>query len=265
MINPSDMNQKTLISGTSILLIVLALGRMFISYEKDKIKEEDKKLFDGIRTRIKESKVKSTASIDSLLKLQGRIFIYSNDRSVQAGWVPNNLGSYIGGSVRNVMIDALDAEKFVKKKDSLGFLLLLNCGGKNVFIVNKGILFDKEKGNKALWFMGFDKENRLPKDSAKVKKNPELYKDAFVSTWGIGFDQITDLSPAKLTNLPMVVSSTYLNKIKGYKFYMAGYEKDNNKPGIDSLSFVKSVDMVNTLFKKEGVDLKQFKISSFKH
>jgi hypothetical protein len=63
--------------------------------------------------------------------------------------------------------------------------------------------------NKALWFMGFDKENRLPKDSAKVKRNPELYKDAFVSKWGIGFHQI-----------------------KGYKFYMAGYEKDNNKPGI---------------------------------
>jgi hypothetical protein len=41
---------------------------MFISSEKDKIKEEDEKLFDGIRTRIKESKVKSAASIDSLLK-----------------------------------------------------------------------------------------------------------------------------------------------------------------------------------------------------
>jgi GTPase len=62
----------------------------------------------------------------------------------------------------------------------------------------------------------------------------------------------------------MVVSSTYLNEIKGYKFYMAGYEKDNNKPGIDSLAFVKSVDVLKTLFKKEGVDLKQFKISSFK-
>lgn len=258
------MNKKTLISGTSVLLIVLALGRMFISSESDKIKEEDKKLFDGIRTRIQESKVKSKASIDSLLKLQGRIFVYSNDPSVQAGWVPNNLGSYIGGNVRNVMIDALDAEKFVKKKDSLGFLLLLNCGDKNVFIINRGIHFDKEKGNKALWFMGFDQENRLPKDSVKLKKNPELYKDAFVNTWGIGFDQVTDLSAAKLSNLPMVASSTYLKEIKGYKFYMAAYEKDNNKPGIDSMAFVKSVDMVNTLFKKEGIDLKSFRISSFK-
>lgn len=257
------MNKKTVVSGTSILFTALALGTMFISSETDKIKEEERKLFDGISANVKESKAKSAASIDSLLDLQGRIFVYSNDTSVEAGWVPNNLGKYNAANVSSMILDVLDAENFVKKKDSLGFLLLLNCGQKNVFIANKSILFDKEKGNKALWFMGFDKEDQLPKDSAKVKRYPHLYNGPFLSTWGIGFDQVTDLNPDKFNNLPMMVSSKYLNKIKGYKFYMTAYEKDNNRPGIDSLAFARSVGILNKMLEEQGVDLKQFKVSSF--
>lgn len=262
--NTSNMNKKNaVISGTSILLIALALGRAFISSETERHKEEERKLFEGIRANVKDSKAKSAASIDSLLKLQGRIFVYSNDTSVAAGWVPN-MGYNSGPNVHSMILDVLDAENFVKKKDSLGFLLLLNCGQKNVFIVNNSIpFFNKKKGNKALWFMGFDKEDHLPKDPEKVKRHPHLYNSPFVSTWGVGFNETMDLNPDRLSNLPMLVSAKYLNKVKGYKFYMAGYERDNNHPGIDSLAFMKCVGLLNTVLKEEGVDIKQFSVSSF--
>ena len=258
------MNKKNaVISGTSILLIALALGRAFISSETERHKEEERKLFEGIRANVKDSKAKSAASIDSLLKLQGRIFVYSNDTSVAAGWVPN-MGYNNGSNVHSMILDVLDAENFVKKKDSLGFLLLLNCGQKNVFIVNNSIpFFNREKGNKSLWFMGFDKEDHLPKDPDKVKRHPHLYNSPFVSTWGVGFNETRDLNPDRLSNLPMLVSAKYLSKIKGYKFYMTGYEKDNNHQGIDSLAFMKCVGLLNTVLKAQGVDVKQFAVSSF--
>lgn len=256
------MNKTKFIGGTSLVLIVLALGRIFLASQKDKRKNEERVLFDGIRTNIQESKARSATSIDSLLKLQGRIYVYSNDPAVKAGWAPN-LDQYGSYRVNSMINSTIKAEEFVKKKDSLGFLLLLNCGKKDVFPVNKGIRFDVTKGDKSLWFMGFDQADQLPKDSTATKQSAYLRKSKFVSTWGVGFNEITDLSAGKLVNLPMVVNAKYVSNVRGFKLYMIGYAKDNNHVGTDSLAFAKSIGLFNQALKEMGVDVRQFSASSF--
>ncbi len=251
------VNKKVGISAASILIIVLAIGRMFISDQKEKIEAENNKLMAGIRKAYLIKKQRSDFSIDSLLKLQGKIYLYTNDREAQLAWAPN-LENYSYTSTKAMISDAIMAEKFVNKKDSLGFLLLLKTGSNAIYPVNKGIMLNQ--ANKKIWFVGLDYKNKTP-DTAKTS----LSKQPFFTNWGIGFNDVEQVNTKMLSNGYTLGSAFLAKNSKSFFFYMVGYDQDNHQIGIDSLGFVKATKVFSNLLEREGVKTNNFVIKAFNH
>ncbi|MCZ4245591.1 hypothetical protein [Pedobacter punctiformis] len=252
------MNKKAGIGATSILVVFLALGRMFIADQKEKIEAENNKLMEGIRKAYTLKKKRADFSIDSLLNAQGKIYLYTNDRSAKLAWAPNiENNNYASGKA--MVYDAIMAEKFVNKKDSLGFLLLLKTGSNAIYPVNQGIFLNQSDATKKLWFVGLEDKNKKPVDAAKTKLN----SDVFYTNWGIGFSDIKEINVEKLSSTSALGCIYLAKNSDSFLFYMVGYQKDNNQLGIDSTDFAKATKAFGHLLQKEGIRTNNFAVKMF--
>jgi hypothetical protein len=262
------MNKSQGISGLSIFLLFLALGRLFLSYQKEVKSEKDAQFFSNIRNSMVQEKEEAADSIASLIKEQGRIFIYTSDTTVDAAWVPNidyTDYSYTENlmGVNPIFKENDKYKSFLEHHDSLGFYVIFNPGGNGEQRLLPSYTYNGSASKKLLYFMGVYSTDELNADktiSEKYKEKAMLYP---APIWGVGFNDALTLSADSLKNESCTACMKVAKRLKCFHLYMAAVEKDDHHAGVDSISFMKSVQLFNHLLQKSGNDTSRYVVKVF--
>jgi hypothetical protein len=243
------------------VLLCIATGMLVYIFFETK-SEKNRKILAGIPKAYRNSKNNATAAIDSLLNLQGAIYVYTNDTGVSAKWAPNLSEMYTitYGGVKSLAAELEGEQDFIAHKDSLGYRLLLQAANKNIYAVNKGILMGGRDSAAVLWFFSYG--SKTPAVDTVRPRLPARKSD-YVNNWGAGISKDSTLFKKQLLNLPLLQANAFLLKPKNSYFYVVGYDSDNGKKNTDTVYFKSVIKQVNIILKKEGIDLQRFRLHYF--
>lgn len=255
---PAKQNFSSVLLG---VLLCFAAGMLVYTFFETKA-SKNKKILQGIPKAYRNSKNTTDAAIDSLLKLQGSIYVYTNDTGVRAGWIPNLSETYTitYGGVKSLAAELEGRRHFIAHKDSLGFRLLLKAANNMYYPVNKSILLGNKNSTCKIWFFTYGSKAGAV---AAVKPRLPARKNDFANGWGVGILKDSMLLKTLFKNLPMLQAAAFLLKPEKSYFYVVGYNSDNGKKNMDTLLFKSIIKEVNTALKKEGIDLQQFRVHYF--
>lgn len=213
---------------------------------------------------IQKKKNQARNVIDSLLKEQGTIYLYTNDPDAQAIWIPkyDRVGAESG--ISGTVLDLVDFENFIKNRDSLGFQILLKTGNREVYRVKQSLVYNQLQTEKRLWFFCRDTENGISNDTIG-DSGKSAVKEQFVSSWGLGVGKVSNLKKELSNNFHLVGTMPFLKEIKGFHFYMISYDLDNKKQNLSLSEFNQSVRGLNGIFKSEKIDTTLFQVKEINH
>ncbi|SHE48621.1 hypothetical protein [Pedobacter caeni] len=247
-------------SASGIVIILLAvLGTIFLRYQFGLLRAEPAKQISQMVGAIQKKKDQARMVIDSLLKEQGTIYLYTNDPDAQAIWIPEYDRVGVEYGISGTVLDLVDFENFIKKRDSLGFQILLKTGNREVYRVKQSLVYNQLQTEKRLWFFCRDTENGISNDtSGGGSKSP--VKEQFVSSWGLGLGKMNNLKNELSNNANLIGTIPFLREVKGFHFYMISYDLDNQKQNLSLSEFNQSVRGLNALFKSERIDTTLFQV-----
>lgn len=247
--------KKTATIGSSLLLGILALGSIFISRTKEEIEREQQQMMAGIRQQVQTSIHNGEIIIDSLLKEQGTVYLYSNDSKATAGWLPN-LRNYNAGNVSSYLLKAGSYDEFIAKKDSLGFLLYVKTGSGDLSVFDRNTLrFHADSTRKRLWFLVHDSKDQMPHDTAMEKRYPWLRTQRFSRNWAQGFNTLSDLQHSLDEDVVAGAFIPALRQYNGMKLYMIGSAKED----IQEQEFAAVIRMFNQQLRRQKLDTMAFR------
>lgn len=235
------------------LLLLISIGMLVcIFFNRDL--EKQREIMRRIPEAYRNSKNITDTIIDSLLNLQGDIYVYSNDTGVQAKWAPGLDGNYAVGGVKSMAGELIARKEFIKNKDSLGFLLLLKAANNQHYVVNKSLLLGGNDGAVKIWFFTYGKSQQDADSIAPKQSHLPIGKSDFVNSWGVGIVKPSDLlSKEQNLNLPALQAAAVLLKPANSYFYVTSYDVDNGHINMTRAGFTEVIKYVNAVLKNEGV------------
>lgn len=244
----------TFASG-AIVLLILALGRMFLSNAKKEKKRQDQLLLKQMAYTTQVTIEKGKRVIDSLLKLRGAVYVYSNDSAADAGWLPNLTDYTTTGNVASIAMKAYSLDEFMQHPDSLGFLLVSRSSDSAMARVDEYRLFEGDSAGKHIWFRAYDSQDRMPKDSERVRRWPAIYGGKFQSAWGKGYNEPEELKQLLADDWILTGLLGGVKEVKGFRLYMIGTEYEH----ISESDFATAIRLLNRHLHKKGIDTMSFR------
>ena len=249
------MNRSNNTAFGGLFLLILAIGRLFLSHAREEKEEREKNMFSGFREEYSEARNKLHSWEDSVLQAQGHLFLYTNDTTAQALWILNRRSS----DVRGVRLMTSEYYDDLRRENPLGRLVLIIKRDSVSYPINENFVFNDQDSSKHLYFMVLDSKDKLPKDSALLAEFPEA-KEKFAATWGMGITNTSKLKETSLVNYALKETIRTLGKSEGFYIYMVAGEEDNGAAGFNSAEFIKSVGALNRFLSKSGMDTSSFHV-----
>ncbi len=257
------MNTQLKLSHKLIaLLLMFSIGllvNIFFKREAEKQRQIVRRIPEAYRT----GKNTTDVIIDSLLNLQGEIYVYTNDTGVQAEWAPNLNEIYTLGGVKSLAGELVARNEFIKNKDSLGFRLLLKAANNRSYAINKSLLLGGNNSGSKVWFFTYGKGQKETDSVEPVKSRLPIRKNDFVSSWGVGIAKTDTLLNEQILNLPPLEAAALLLKPANSYFYVASYYRDNGNINMTSDGFKEVVKQVNVVLRNEGIRIGNFAFYNF--
>lgn len=227
---------KTAIPFGSIILLLLALKNCGIDYIRNKKDREVKEIFQSAETRYQNTVDRAKGVLDSMRKVSGPVFVYTNDSSVSVQLMPDintdnaALLHDVPVLAHGAMTDSL--EKFVAYPDSFAYNMVLQTAGNRTLWVTKSVLNYKDSSDTWLYLACYDPD--LPvADKAEPSKNASSdNQQAFFFTTGIPVYKnsplLKSMEDATL-NLKMLLARTKFST--DYKVYLLALSGKDHIPG----------------------------------
>jgi hypothetical protein len=257
------MDTKLKLSHKLIALLLLISIGLLVNIFFKKEAEKQREIVRRIPEAYRAGKNVTDAIIDSMLNLQGDIYVYTNDSSVQAEWAPNLNENYTLGGVKSLAGELVARKEFIKNKDSLGFRLILKAADNRSYAINKSLLLGGNDSGSKVWFFTYGRGQKVTDSVAPIKARLPIRKNDFVHSWGVSIAKTDTLFNKQILNLPPLKAAALLLKPANSYFYVAGYYRDNGIINMTSADFGEVVKRVNVVLKKEGIHLKNFSFYYF--
>lgn len=153
---------KTAIPLGSILLLLLALKNCGVDYIRDKRDREVREIFQSAETRYQSTVDQAKRVLDSLQKVSGPIFVYTNDSGVSVQLMPD-IRTENADRLRDVPVlahgviaDSL--EKLVEYPDSFSYNMVLQTADSRTLQVTKSLLNANDSADSWLYLACYEPE-----------------------------------------------------------------------------------------------------------
>lgn len=254
---------RTAIPLGSIILLLLALKNCGVDYIENKKDREVKAIFQSAETRYQNTVDHAKEVLDSMQKVSGPVFVYTNDSSVSVEIMPDintdnaELLHDVPVLAHGAITDSL--EKFMAYPDSFAYNMVLQTAGDRTLWVTKSVLNYNDSSDTWLYLACYEPDMPVTDKSKRSKNASSDNQQTFFFTTGIPVYNnrplLKSMEDATL-NLKMLLARTKFSA--HYKVYLLALSRKDHIP--ESL-FKEAVTTLNQQLAEIKADTAAFHFS----